>query len=152
MHPRRIDKILIVAVPIAIFLYASIHSANRLQQTMPSDFVSAEAAVSGRSRASEKEVARPYWDCAVKLIQYKYAYGSPLPADPPPEFQVDQDAFPTVKADAATRLLYWHQLQKVWVLPTVWGKRYEWDSGWLTDTVADFAGFVSRFIRGLFPV
>ena len=152
MHPRRIDRILIVAVPIAIFLYVSIQPATRLQEGMPADFVDVGVSQSDQQKASEREAARAYWDCAVNLIQYKYAYGSPLPVDPPPEFQVNQDAFPTVKPDAATRLRYWRQLQKAWVLPTVWGREYEWNFHWVTDTLSEFAGRVSRFLHDLIRI
>jgi hypothetical protein len=150
MDPRRIDKILIVAVPIAIFLIMSIQPTTRLQVEMPAEFVDATASQPGHRGASEKETARAFWDCAVDLIQYKYAYGSPLPLAPPPEFQVDQDAFPTVKPDAATRLRYWQRLQKVWVLPTVWEKGYEWSFRWFTDAASGIAGRISRLLRDLF--
>ena len=150
MHPRRIDRILIVAVPIAIFLIWSIQPSRRLQETMPSDFVNVGASLRGERKAAEEETAQAYWSCAESVIQYKYAYGNTLPDQPPPEFQVDTQRFPRASLDAAAKLYYWKKLQKAWLLPSMWEQRYEWNFDWLGKTVSDVIGEVSRFFRDLF--
>ncbi len=78
----------------------------------------------------QSEWARAYWKCA-RSLRSKYTYGVALPQLPPPEFRIAQeDAIPKPAAEAV-RLMYWRQLQKVWLssaVETTYTVKSEWVS------------------------
>jgi len=139
---RRLDKLLILVVPTAFFLYLSSRPVFRLRVEMPSRFVDlAPSSASPRQREEERQVALDYWNCAVTMIQWKYAYGSPLPLDPPDEFRVyarlGDTARPARGKDQAldARVRYWKRLRQLWVSPDTWKTSREWSMAWLTDPI-----------------
>src|SRR5579863_4595641 len=115
LYNRAIDKILILLIPTALFLYASNRNVLRLRAVMPLQFV--DTSVSPRQRASEEQIAREYWNCALTFVQWKYTYGSPLPAEPPEDFRIDDRLIGGAGAGPSSRLRYWHRLQQLWLSP-----------------------------------
>jgi hypothetical protein len=136
LYNRTIDRFLIVAVPAGLFVYASTRPIVRLRADMPAQFVDAPASASAKHRAEEERMARAYWNCAVALVQWKHSYGSPLPEIPPAEFRIDEKTAPASEAASLSRLRYWHQLQSLWLSPEVWTASREWNTQWLTETIA----------------
>jgi hypothetical protein len=103
---------------------------------MPAKFVDSPRHANAHQRTREERMAHAYWDCAVTLMQWQYTYGSPLPNKPPDDFRVDTTDVIPWKADPASRLRYWHRLQKLWNSPDSWTTWHEWSMRWLTDPVS----------------
>jgi hypothetical protein len=76
----------------------------------------------------EEKIARAYWDCAVKQVQWKYGYASRLPDDPPPEFSISASEIGPVATDEAVRRHYWQQLRANWNISSAWKSQFEWSS------------------------
>jgi hypothetical protein len=135
-YQRAISRLLLLAVPTALFAYASSRPVTRLRPDMPARFVDTARHANAQQRAREERVAQAYWDCAVTLMQWQYTYGSPLPDKPPDDFQFDAADAVSWKPDPESRLRYWHNLQKLWNSPDTWTTWREWSMRWLTDPVS----------------
>jgi hypothetical protein len=151
-HNRAIDKLLVLAVPVAIFVYASTRPISRLKPEMPAEFVEAPRYATARQRTAEERIAQAYWNCAVSLIQWRYTYGSRLPDDPPPDaFQIGALDPTGSSLRESSRLRYWRKLQKLWNSPDAWTTSREWSTHWLTDPVRngieDFREYFSDLIH-----
>jgi hypothetical protein len=98
----------------------------------PAEFIEQSPDWNAKRRAREEEVAQAYWQVAVVSLQEKYPFGSELPADPPPEFQIDKKyvAPGGAKAFSDTRAVYWENLRRSWVQPHSWVERHEWNTQW----------------------
>ena len=157
LYNRTFDRILILLVPVAWFTYSSWQPIYELREDMPPQFVDAPAAASAADRAGEQRLAQAYWDLARTAVHTRYIYGSALPADPPPEFDVSSTAAavpPSSPAKATTanrpgrksavrladsssaRVRYWHKLQQVWLEPYAWQTHREWSTAWFTGRAA----------------
>ena len=93
-----------------------------LQSEMPPDFADQSPYWSAKRRAKEEETAQAYWRAAAFSLQTRYPFGSVLPANPLPEFQVDNQYAPTGGERAVTesRARYWEKLR------AYWGQRRFW--------------------------
>lgn len=149
LYNRRADRILIIALPAALFVYASTRPVLRLQGTMPAQFADIRPSVSAAQRAEEERIAGAYWNCAVTLMQWRYTYGSPLPEDPPDDFQIDAADAVFQRDAASSRLLYWQRLRRVWTLPQAWEASREWSTHWLTQPVSNGAEGIREYFRDL---
>lgn len=89
----------------------------QLRSQPPNGWVQANLGWSAKRRARELQLGDAYWMIAINDLQHKYAFNTPLPADPPPEFKVDKG---DLKDDAATRTRYWDQMRAVWTKPDSW--------------------------------
>ena len=141
---RRYDILAIIAVAVAIAAYASVRSEYRLRTAMPVEFFDA-ASVPAAHRAEEERIARAYWNCAVKQVQWKYGYGHRLPDGPPDEFAIR--AGEVSATDAASRAHYWQKLRDVWGISTAWNEQYAWDSGSLRNSVNSAGEWMERHMR-----
>ena len=149
LYNRAIDKILILLIPTALFMYASNRNVLRLRAVMPLQFI--DASVSPRQRASEERIAYEYWNCALKFVQWKYTYGSPLPAEPPEDFRIDDRSVdrPGAGAGPASRLRYWRRLQQLWLSPDSWTASREWSTGWLTEPIMKVVDGLESYVSSL---
>ena len=114
---------LVVTVPpLGVYLSTPPPVQMHLQSEMPPDFADQSPYWSVKRRAKEAETAQAYWRAAVFSLQRGYSYGSVLPADPLPEFQVDSQFTSTggAAAVAETRARYWEKLR------AYWGQRRFW--------------------------
>jgi len=114
---------LVVTVPpLGMYLSTPPPVQMHLQSEMPPDFADQSPYWSVKRRAKEAETAQAYWRAAVFSLQRGYSYGSVLPADPLPEFQVDSQFTSTggAAAVAQTRARYWEKLR------AYWGQRRFW--------------------------
>jgi hypothetical protein len=147
LYNRKVDRFLIMVVPVALFLYASTRPIVRLRTEMPLSFVDTAASATAKQRAAEERLARKYWSVAISVIQWRYTYGSPLPDTPPQEFRVYGES-PSVSAPLSdSRLRYWHRLQQAWPSPEVWQKSREWSTQWLTDPVVRAGEWLDRTVK-----
>ena len=122
---------LVITVPV-LGVYLSRGAVMQLQPEAPAEFIEQSPNWNDKRRAHEEEVAQAYWQVAVVNLQEKYPFGSELPVDPPPEFQIDQKyiAPGSAKAFSETRAVYWENLRRSWVQPQSWVERHEWNTQW----------------------
>jgi flagellar biosynthesis chaperone FliJ len=108
--------------PLGMYLSTPPPVQMHLQSEMPPDFPDRSPYWSVKRRAQEEETARAYWRAAASSLQSRYTFGSVMPADPLPEFQVDVQYAPTGDERAATetRTRYWEKLR------AYWGQRRFW--------------------------
>src|SRR5579863_1638262 len=126
--------LIVVLVPTAIALYLFTRPVMRLRTEAPSGFAEVNPNWNPKRRGLEDQLARAYWEHAVRDVQPLYHYGAILPADPPAAFQIDPKAVAPggAKIDlAATRALYWQKLREVWSLPQTWEQADTWNTEWL---------------------
>lgn len=149
IYNRAIDRILLVLVLSALFVYASTRPVTRLTPEMPKGYVWAPRRATSKEREAEQQVARAYWNCAVTVIQWKDTYGAALPASPPDDFQIDPSTFPGVNPPKGSRLRYWHKLRKFWIMPDSWTTEREWSTRWLTDPLNQGIESLREYWRNL---
>ncbi len=108
--------------PLGMYLSTPPPVQMHLQSEMPPDFPDRSPYWSAKHRAKEEETAQAYWRAAAFSLQKRYTVGTVLPADPPPEFQVDTQYAPTGGEGAVTetRARYWEKLR------AYWGQRRFW--------------------------
>jgi hypothetical protein len=174
LYNRTYDRLLILLVPVAWLAYSSRRPIYELREDMPPQFVDVPAAASAADRAREQPVAQAYWDLARTAFRPRYIYGSALPADPPPDFDVTFAATAIQPASTATggtrnklrrksaaaskdasnaRIRYWRKLQQAWLEPYAWHSHKAWTTNWLTDPIlrlySGFQDYVSSRFRPL---
>jgi hypothetical protein len=147
LYNRKIDRLLIVVVPIGLFLYASTRPTMRLRADMPAQFTDASASASSRQRAAEADLARKYWALAISAVQWRYTYGSPLPDTPPDDFRLFGDVPAGSEPLSASRFRYWHRLQLVWLSPDAWKVTHAWSTQWLTDPLMRAGDWFDRSFK-----
>jgi hypothetical protein len=127
------DKLIYPLLVAALLMAISYRPKYHLQPDMPGEFYTASSSDSPQKRDEQKKIALAYWQAAQMNIQWKFAYGHPLPNDVPAEFSVGGNALGRAASDPAVRSLYWRRLQQVWFVPEAWKKQYEWDWSWASD-------------------
>jgi hypothetical protein len=115
-------------------IYVASSPVIRLRATPPLAFFDESPSWTAKQRARENQLARAYWDLAVRDIEEQYGFGTTLPLDPPDNFKVEEKGrFGDVsKVDPAARNRYWERLREVWPLPDSWERMPGW-SRWLPD-------------------
>jgi hypothetical protein len=124
---RKLDIIVVIGLVLAVVAYGASRSQFRLRPDMPVEFFDGSR-LPPVKRALEEKIARAYWDCAVKQVQWKYGYASRLPDDPPPEFSISASEIGQVAKDEAVRRHYWQQLRVNWNISSAWKSQFEWSS------------------------
>jgi hypothetical protein len=146
---RAVGKLLVLVIPVALFISASMRPVMRLNPEMPRGFVDASAHASAQERAAEERTAHAYWDSVVELIQWKYTFGSSLPDDPPDDFEIGTLAGVIPNAEEDSRVRYWHRMQKLWNSPDSWITSRQWNIHWLTDPVSHDIESIREYVRDL---
>jgi hypothetical protein len=144
------DKLIVCAFALGLFLYASYRPQFRLREQMPPEFVADTPSSHDQKQGAEQRIAREYWDCAVKEIQWRYAYGSALPEQPPPQFTIESASASVGAGNPAIREHYWQKLRAVWFLPSIWGQTYRWDFSWMRNPIKGAAEWVQGIGRRYF--
>ena len=118
---------------ILVGIYASRLSVIRLQAEPPAGFIEERPDWSAKRRAREEQLARAYWERAVRDVQAKYKFGTNLPDEPPAEFTVEEKGLSgsSPKVDPGARARYWVKLRQFWVLPETWEKSSRWNTDWI---------------------
>ncbi len=124
---RKHDVMYIIALVLLVIAYGAFHSEFRLQSDMPIEFFDGSRVPRAR-RAAEEKIAKAYWSCTVKQVQWKYGYAQRLPDEPPPEFSISASEVGPVANDEAVRRHYWQQLRTTWNVSSVWKTQYDWNS------------------------
>ena len=125
MVHRKHDITAIVGFVLILLSIASFHSEFRLRSDMPPEFFD-RAQIPRNKRSSEEKIAKAYWDCAVKEVQWKYGYARRLPNDAPAEFVISASDVGPVAKDEAVRRRYWQQLRTTWNLSSAWKNEWGW--------------------------
>ena len=149
---RPFEKVLIVAAIAGFFVIISLRPAYQLRGDMPEDFIEVPGSGAPEKQAAEEKIARAYWDCAVKVIQWEYGFGQTLPPQPPVDFRITKNDSEIDAVEAAGRAHYWLRLQKVWYAPSIWKRNFEWDFSWVHRPVELGLQAIQRIERGLTDV
>jgi hypothetical protein len=141
-----------LVIVLGLLAFLSYRPMTRLRPDPPASFLEMRKDWDAKRRAVEERAARAYWQQALQVIQVKYEYGTPLPAEPPAEFNLEKKDFPSgsLEASAATRARYWERLRVVWNSPQAWGKSYEWSTVWMSESLASFEQAVHRLVSSVF--
>ena len=154
-RPIRVGWWMLVLLPVAGVFALCVRPVMRLNAQPPAGFIEVNKEWDATRQSTEDRAARAYWQLAHNLLQWKYAFGTELPAEPVSEFRLDEKDFPrsSVAAAPATRLLYWKKLREVWPQRSAWTRTYIWNPGWLTELLYIFTGglvrFTDRILRAL---
>jgi hypothetical protein len=146
---RKYDIVIIVSLVLAVLAYASFNSEFRLQADMPVEFFDGSH-LPPANRASEEKIAKAYWQCAVKQVQWKYGYASRLPDEPPPEFGVLSSEVGPVAKDENVRRHYWAQLRATWHRASAWKTEYLWSTISFRQSVRSAGAWWSQQARDIF--
>ena len=149
LYNRKLDRLLLLIVPAAVFAYASTRPHVRLRANMPPQFVDIPASAGPKQREAEERLAREYWSCVLTVIQWKHTYGSPLPDSPPEEFRLNTRLAPGSEPVSSSRVRYWHRLQQVWFLPSSWVTSREWSTDWLTEPIKQGGAWIGNYFKNL---
>ena len=149
---RKGDKFVVPLLALAAIAFVSYRPRFHLRPDMPSEFLDTSSASTAAKQVAEAKIAKAYWNCVVTDIQWKYGYGFSLPHDPPPEFTVATQDLNTPAEMSATRNRYWHKLQSVWYVPSVWERHYEWDFGWMRNPITAIRQAVHDYTRRMLDV
>ena len=144
---RKLDRLLILIVPAALFVYLSTRPHVRLRADMPPQFVDIPASAGPKQREAEERLAREYWSCALTVIQWKYTYGLRLPDSPPEQFQPSTQLAHGSEPISSSRVRYWHRLQGVWLQPSSWVTSQTWSTDWLTTSIAKTLNWFDSYFR-----
>jgi hypothetical protein len=147
LYNRKIDRTLIVLVPVALFIYASTRPTVRLRADMPPQFADSPAIPGAKHLTDEERMARRYWDVAVSSVQWRFTYASPLPETPPEYFRVYGDPATGAAPPAESRLRYWRRLQQIWLSPAAWKTTHEWNTRWLVDPIMQAGNWFDRTFK-----
>lgn len=145
-QPKRRYGWWLLVIVVGVFVFLSIRPVMRLREKPPAAFLAMPEKWSAERRAAEAPAALAYWECTRQVIQPKYAYGTPLPAAPPPEFNIQKADLPRESSGKSTEMRnhYWAKLREVWALPQTWDKTYEWSTYWVAQGLLDFQRAVIR--------
>ena len=130
--------------PATIAVYLLNRPVLRLRADPPSGFLEANSGWNAKRRAVEEQLARAYWDCAVRQIQVTYHKSMDLPDEPAAQFKLDSETFSRIVGDVdvgASRNRYWQRLREVWRQPQAWKKSDELNLDWIRS--------LGSFIRGI---
>ncbi len=129
-----------VAAMIVVVALLSFDLPFRLNHNPPQQYRVVQFAPGGTASA---ELADEYWDLAVRVVQWKYPYGTALPQDPVPEFTLVAKTSGGNRAATAARQQYWNLLRQLWPRPEVWHRRLEFDVSWAGRAVRSGRDFLS---------
>lgn len=148
--PRRKIKIrtglVLLVLGAVAFTYFSYRPVARLRPNPPRSFIDMQKGWDAKRQAAEERVARAYWSVAIEDVQVKYPFGAALPDDPPSEFSIADQDFPSggFEKSATTRARYWKKIRETWGLPEAWDQSYRWSLMWFYDGLVDFQQAIWR--------
>ena len=145
---RKYDIVVIVALVLVVIAYGSFRAEFRLQPDMPVEFFDGSRLPRAK-RAVEEKIAKAYWSCAVKQVQWKYGYAQRLPDEPPPEFSVSTSEIGPVAKDEAVRRHYWQQLRATWNVSSAWKTEYDWNTISFRQSLRAAGDWCSGVVRSL---
>ncbi len=138
------------AIALLIFVYLSTRTVLLLPSNPPAEFLAPDPSWSANRKAAELELARAYWDLAIRKLQPAYGMAAALPEQPPPEFRIDSETSPESLSKTnleADRQHYWQKLRAIWGNPEIRVQIYEWNPSWLGARLQPWG----EMLRKLFP-
>ena len=147
----RLGMWLLLLLPAAIVIVVCYRPVMRLKAQPPPGFVETKKEWDATRQAAEDRAAQAYWQLAINLIQWRYAFGSELPGQPLEGFRLDEKDFPrnSFAAAPATRVHYWNKLRTVWTQPQAWSETYVWNTDWLREALSRAMDGALHFTDGL---
>lgn len=147
----RLGRWLLLFLPLAIAFVLCYRPVMRLKAQPPADFAETHKEWDATRQASEDRAAQAYWQLAINLVQWRFAFGSELPGEPIEEFKLDEKDFRhnPIAAAPATRIRYWNKLRTVWTQPQAWSETYVWNTDWLREFLTTAMNFIIHFTDGI---
>lgn len=138
---------LLLFLPVAVIFALCYRPVLRLKAQPPPGFTETKPEWNATRQAAEDRAAQAYWQLAINIVQWRFGFGTDLPAHPIDEFRLDPKDFPrsTVAAAPETRARYWNKLRTVWPQSTSWSEVYVWNTDWLRETLSFILEAVGRF-------
>jgi hypothetical protein len=129
---------ILLFVPAAVAFVLCFRPVLRLNTQPPPDFAETQKDWDATRQSAENRAAEAYWTLAVNMVQWRFAYGTELPADPIDEFRLEEKDFPrnSIAAAPATRIRYWNKLRSSWRQREIWSRTYVWNTDWLREFLA----------------
>lgn len=135
---------------VLLFVYRSTRPVARLSAEPPPAFYDYNQKWNRQELRRERQLARAYWNVAVRRIQRSYSPGRPLPANPPPQFQVSSIEKTREPSGIALRAHYWYRLRRVWNDRDAWVVSYGWNTDWVESSLDAAPRYLPRSVTGAF--
>lgn len=133
-----------------LFVYRSTRPTVRLCADPPPTFYEGSRTWKNEQQQHERRVAQAYWRVAVQRIQIDYSQDRPLPANPPPQFQIS-GAQMSPKGDmAASRAHYWSRLREVWGRHDAWVTHRRWSTDWVENSLNSLPQYIPQWVSNFF--
>ena len=147
----RIGPWLLLFLPVALAFVLCYRPVMRLKAQPPPGFVETQPDWDATRQAAENRAAEAYWQLAINLVQWRFAFGSELPGEPIEEFKLDEKDFRrnSIAATPATRVRYWNKLRTVWTQPHAWSETYVWNTEWLREFLSSAMDSAMHFADGI---
>lgn len=120
---------------VLLFVYRSARPVMRLRADPPPAFYDYSLTWNQKQRQDERRLAQAYWQVAVRRIQTHYSPEKPLPAVPPPQFQIGEGAKSSTAGMVASQVHYWYRLREVWNQRDSWVVSYKWNTTWVENSM-----------------
>jgi hypothetical protein len=128
---------------IVVLVVASINPVVRLNSEPPSNFVGLEV----RSGKPDPVLAKQYWECSRKVLQWKYHRTDSLPLTPPSDFQPVTDEGTVRAQSGSVRRAYWKSLRAEWHKSENWHTHYTLDVSWTWRNLQSLWNGAEDFFR-----
>jgi hypothetical protein len=135
---------------VLLFVYRSTRPVIRLSAEPPPSFYDHDRTSDQQELRRERQLARAYWNVAVRRIQTSYSRNRPLPADPPPQFQVSRSKNSPESNGITARAHYWYRLREVWNERGTWEVSYGWNTDWVANSLNAAPRYLPKSVTGAF--
>jgi hypothetical protein len=135
---------------VSLFVFRSTRPVIRLSAEPPPSFYDHNRTLNQQELRRERQMALAYWDVAVRRIQTSYSPNRPLPADPPPQFQVFKGKNSPGPDWTASRAHYWYRLREVWNKRDTWEVSYGWNTDWVEKSLNAAPRYLPKSVMGAF--
>lgn len=133
----------------SLFVYRSTRPVMRLRSDPPTSFYDHGRARSHLEREQAHRLANAYWQVAVRRVQPSFSPHRPLPAIPPPQFQIIEQKTKGDLGPAARREYYWNRLRKVWNQREAWRVSHGWSTGWIESAVNSIPRYTPQWFSDI---
>lgn len=132
------------------FVYRSTRPVVRLSAEPPPSFYDHDRNWNQEQMRRARLLAHAYWDVAVRQIQTRYSPTSPLPAEPPPQFQISEAAMTLESGMMTARNHYWDRLREVWSDGDAWVVSYRWNTSWAESALNSLPEYMPKWVTDVF--
>jgi hypothetical protein len=143
-------KWVLALILVSLFVYRSTRPVMRLSAEPPPAFYDYNRTWDRQELQHERRLALAYWNVAVRRIQSAYSPHRPLPADPPPQFQISKVESAKESDGITVRAHYWYRLRQVWNESDTWVVSYGWNTDWVERGANAAPRYLPRSVTGVF--